>query len=56
MFVASDKYLVSSGGGGGGSSLAFEDLGRMFDQSFPASASLSFFLSFFSFFFLGGEK
>ena len=42
--------LCSGGGGGGCFFLASEDLGRMFNHSFPACVFLLFFLFFFYFF------
>ena len=39
--------IGGDGGGGGGIFLTCEDLGRMFDNSFPACTYFSFFFLFF---------
>ena len=47
VVACSEKFgcLCTAGDGGGGFFLTCEDLGRMFDTSFPACAFFLFFLS-----------
>ena len=47
FFGEAPVYATERDGSGGGFLLAWEDFGRMFDQSFPACAISFFFFSFF---------